>query len=143
MRYTETSITPNGAHAVVAGEGSLLAITNITSDGSVAGYWSGSLPDNFKGWNAEGIRIRHKLESITTGSAQIVLTIEAPGSTVSTTTRTGLSSADGSWSYITAAGSGLSALGSGDFFTISLSATFSGGTDSAALLIGRIEVSHA
>ena len=144
MRYTQTTITPDGAMAVASGEGSELTITDVGSDGSLACSWSGHLPSNFKGWNTNGIRLRHKLFAITTGSAQITLTITAPAPTftVSTTTRSSLSSADGSYQWITAAGSGLSALTAGDFFTIGLTVTFSGGTDSATLLLGRIEIDH-
>ena len=142
MRYTESAIEPDGALAVVSGEGAELAATSIGSNGGFTCYWSGHLPDNFKGWNTNGIRLRHKLQAIAAGSAQIVLTIESDSTTISTTTRASLTSADGSYQWITAAGSGLSALTAGAYFTISMAATFSGGASGCVLLLGRIEIDH-
>ena len=139
--YSQTTITPNGALVTSSAEGSECSLTGATDPGAFAFSVFGSLPDSFRGWSADGIRWRHKLSTITSGSASVVLSVEDGTTSIAAGYRLNVTSADTSHQWVTVAGSSLSGLGAGDFFKISISVTYTG-IDAAAALIGRLEMAY-
>ena len=97
-------------------------------------------PAGMVGWATEGVRWRHKVTAITGGTVSILLSTATDDGASASASRSALSSADGSYQWITIAGASLSAWVAGEYIEVTLEVRTSGDAAGLTVDVGRVEL---
>ena len=138
--YTSAEGSVQYQASLVSGEGAVVTVTGPDSGPhshfiTVRRY----TPEGMTSWATEGVRWRHKLTAISSGSVGIYLTVRGDDGTTVTASRTALSSADSSYQWVTVAGASLAALTAGEYIEVEVELRGDGSTASETLNLGKIE----
>lgn len=125
--------------AAAAGEGAAVKIAQ-QADGNMTAVirWRVYTPEGMNSWATEGIRVRHQLTAIGSGTVSVALAITDETSGHGSSTRTGLTSADGSRQWVGIAGAALTGLSAGEWVHVELTLSCAS-TGGVTLDVGRIE----
>lgn len=123
----------------VSGEGAIVTIN--APDGVASQVITVRLytPQGMTSWATEGIRWRHKLTSIASGTIAIHLRVRTDDGTTVTATRSSLSSADTSYQWVTVGSGSLGSIAAGEYIEVEFDVSGEGSADAPVVNLGKLE----